>query len=166
MLIMISQYCSLILLLKERFGQPHKLTHAHMQALLNLPTSLNELSSLHSFNDSIETHIRALSSLGVPQDSYDSYGTLLVPIIVGKLPPKTWRNLHMGIEWTIDKLKSVVSREIRILETGLYTTDQSTNTINSPRATASFLEEYSLLPLWMQTVRKNVLCVISLPHHL
>ena len=25
-------------LLKERFGQPHELTNAHMQALLNLPT--------------------------------------------------------------------------------------------------------------------------------
>ena len=36
-------YDQSILLLKERFGQPHKLTNTHMQTLLNLPTPTNSL---------------------------------------------------------------------------------------------------------------------------
>lgn len=59
-------YDESLLLLKECFGQLHKLTNAHMQALLNLPTPVNSLPSLHAFIDSVETYIRALSSLGVP----------------------------------------------------------------------------------------------------
>ena len=71
-------YDQSILLLKERFGQPHKLTNVHMQALLNLPPPVNSLPSLLAFIDSVETHIRALSALRVSQESY---GTLLAPII-------------------------------------------------------------------------------------
>ena len=53
-----------------------------MQALLELPGPTNELSSLRMFYDSVEAHIRGLSMLGVPKESY---GTLLVPIVIAKL---------------------------------------------------------------------------------
>ena len=61
-----------------------------MQALIDLPSPSNSLSSLHEFYDSTEGYIRSLSSLG---KSEDSYGSLLVPIILGKLPPKVKQNL-------------------------------------------------------------------------
>ena len=82
-----NNYDQSILLLKERFGQSHKLINAHMQALLNLPPPVNSLPSLRTFIDSVETHIRALSALRVSQESY---GTLLAPIIIGKLHAETW----------------------------------------------------------------------------
>ena len=47
-------YEHLITLLKDRFGQPHKLVHAHMQALLDLPSPIDTLSSLETFYDAIE----------------------------------------------------------------------------------------------------------------
>ena len=79
-----------IALLKERFGQPQKIVNAHMQPLLFLPNPSNNMTSLRSFHDSVENHIRGLSALG---QSRDSYGTLLVPIILGKLPVETRRSL-------------------------------------------------------------------------
>ena len=72
-----------VTLLRERFGQPYKLVNAHMQALLGLPSAANTLPSLQLFHDTVENHIRALSSLG---KSPESYGDLLTPIIYGRLP--------------------------------------------------------------------------------
>ena len=80
-------------LLKERFGQSHKIVNAHMQSLLALPNPSNNLLSLRSFYDSVENHIHGLSALG---KSKDSYGALLVPIVLGKLPIETRRNLARG----------------------------------------------------------------------
>ena len=80
-------YTNSVTLLKERFGQTYKQVDAHLQALVDLPSPNNSLSSLREFHDATEGHIRSLATLGKPEDSY---GSLLVPIILGKLPPKTW----------------------------------------------------------------------------
>ena len=61
-----------------------------MQALLNLPSPANDKSSLQQFYDSMETHVRGLASLGKSQETY---GDLLVPIIIGKHPNNLKRNL-------------------------------------------------------------------------
>ncbi len=108
-----------VALLRERYGQPHKLVNAHMQALLDLTSPTNSLVALQLFHDSVESHIRSLSSLG---KSHETYGSLLVPIILGKLPTEIRRNLardHGNDEWTIDKLQDAVLKEIRILEMGI-----------------------------------------------
>ena len=101
-----------------------------MRALLDLPNPENEITSLQTFYDSIENHIRGLSSLG---QSQNSYGALLIPIILGKLPMETKRNLtreHSILEWTIDELRSAILKEIQILEQGLFVTS-STSHMNS-----------------------------------
>ena len=106
-----------------------------MQALLDLPSPNNSLASLQLFHNSTESHMRSLSSLG---RSNDSYGTLLVPII---LPTEIKKNLardHENREWTIDDLQSAILKEIRILELGI----QNTNTLISQLPaipTASFV---------------------------
>lgn len=133
-------YGQSISLLKERFGQPQKLINAHIQALLDLPSPTNDLPSLRLFYDLVENHIRGLSSLGVPKVSY---GTLLVPIIFGKLSVPTRRNLareHSDLEWTIDEVQAAVLKEIRVFESGLYNNDPSsyTSVPRTPPATASF----------------------------
>ena len=46
-------YQHLIDLLRDRFGQPHKLVAAHMQALLEIPKPTSTLTSLHVFHDTI-----------------------------------------------------------------------------------------------------------------
>jgi len=77
-------------LLKERFGQPYKQIDAHMQALTELRSPSATLTSLREFHDSVEGHIRSLASLGKSQESY---GALLVTIILGKMPAKIKQNL-------------------------------------------------------------------------
>lgn len=134
-----ANYSQSISLLRERFGQPNKIQNAHMQALLEIPSPINELTSLRLFHDSVEAHIRGLSSLGV---SKESYGALLVPIILGKLPIPTRKNLareHANLDWSIDELQAAILKEIRVLETGFYTSDQLSSTPSGSHSTASFL---------------------------
>lgn len=116
-----SNYEHSIALLKERFGQPYKQIDAHMQALIDLSSPSNSLPSLCKFYDSTEGHIRSLSSLG---KSEDSYGSLLVPIILGKLPAKVKQNLvraHGKKEWSITELQAGILNELYILEMGSQT---------------------------------------------
>ena len=110
-----------------------------MQALLEIPGPINELSSLRLFYDSVEAHIRGLSSLRV---SKESYRTLLVLIILGKLPVPTRKNLareHANLDWSIEALQAAFLKEIRVLETELYTSDQLSSTPRGSHSTPSFL---------------------------
>ena len=66
----------------------------------------------------IETCIRELESLG---QCSDTYGDLLVPIILEKLPGEVRGNLareHNGdAHWSLPDLRSLIGRKIRIMET-------------------------------------------------
>ena len=99
-----TNYAHAVDLLKGCYGQPGKLIRAHIQALLDTPKPVNKLTSLLSFHDTIEGHIRCLESLGKSSDSLE---TLLVPIMLGKLPEETKKNMsraHDSSEWTVDQL--------------------------------------------------------------
>ena len=61
-----------------------------MQALLDLAKPVYELSSLQAFYDTMENHVRGLDSLG---RSHETYGDLLIPIVLGKLPCDMRTNL-------------------------------------------------------------------------
>ena len=90
-----------------------------MQALLHIPKPVNSLPSLRLFHDSVESHIRGLTALGTSEDSYSA---LLVPIILGKLPSETRRNLartRTSLEWTLNELQASILTEIKVLESGL-----------------------------------------------
>ena len=128
-----ANYSHLVEILKERFGQTQKIVNAHMQSLLNLPTPRNTLTDLRALYDSIENHIRGLSSLEITPDSY---GALLIPITLGKLPADVRRNLareQNKSDWNIEELREALLREIRILEQGVFTS--TTDTL--PMMTAS-----------------------------
>ena len=86
-----SNYTEAIMLLEERFGQPHKIIDAHMQALLDLLSPSNSVTHLRRFYDKLENHIRGLEALG--KIKQETYGDLLVPIILAKLPTTIKNNL-------------------------------------------------------------------------
>ena len=89
-----------------------------MQALINLPTPSQSYSSLCEFHDAIESHNRSLASL---RKTKDSYGSLLVPIIIGKLPGKIKQNLvraHGKREWAVTELHSAIHNELYVFEMG------------------------------------------------
>lgn len=69
--------------------------------------------------------------------SEDCYTSLLVPIILGKLPTKTKQNLTQtngNKKWTITELQAVLLNELYIFEIGL----QSESCTDPPLLTASF----------------------------
>lgn len=86
-----------------------------MHALVNTLKPVNMSSSLRLFHDTVETHIRGLTTLE------NSYGALLVPIILGKFPQEVRRNLactHTDQTWTITALQEGILTELRVLESG------------------------------------------------
>ena len=85
-----ANYANSVRLLRERFGEPHTQIDAHMQVLIDLPGPSNTPSSVREFHDAIESHIRSLKALGRTEDPY---GSLLVTILLGKLPGKIKQNM-------------------------------------------------------------------------
>ena len=71
-------------LLQEQFGKKQSIISAHMQALLKLQSSENErFTDLRVIYDTIMVHIRGLESHGM---SLDNYGSLLIPVIISRMP--------------------------------------------------------------------------------
>ena len=157
---------------------------------MNLPNPKNEIKSLREFHDAIENHVHGLLALGW---STESYGALLVPMILGKLPADTRRCLareHSNLEWTIDELRASIAREIRVLEAGLcMPSPPAEDHQRPPMVTASFhtgatghvkklkcvfckgehlatqCDVISDQPKRMEVVKKEKLCYNCLGHH-
>ena len=105
-----ANYQQALCLLKERYGQKQKITAAYMQTLLQLPTPAYNIRELRVFYDKLETNIRGLESLGELQDTY---GNLLIPIILERLPSETRRHLardHGTGSWTFPSLRKALNR--------------------------------------------------------
>ena len=105
-------------MLQARFGQPAKIQRAHLRALVNLMKPNDTLPSLRKFLDTLESHIRELDALG---KKTDSYGDLLVCIVLDKLPADTLKNLpreHRVDEWCLDDLRRALFQELQVLESG------------------------------------------------
>lgn len=95
-------------ILRDHFGQPHKVINFHVQALLELPKPTNKLASLRLFYDTIESHVHCLHSLGKSPDSLE---TLLVPMILAKVPEETKKNMardHPANKWTVEELQAAI----------------------------------------------------------
>ena len=97
-------------LLKNRHGNPQLIISAHMKV-----TSDKHLTRLRKFTDNIESHVRSLQGLGIERKSY---GSLLAPIILERLPHQLKliisRNLKSEI-WDLDKILLLVNKELRVL---------------------------------------------------
>jgi hypothetical protein len=111
-------YESAVRLLKDRFADPQIIISSHMEELLNLPavSDIHKVSKIRQLYDSIETHIRSLRNLGIDSNSC---GSLLVPLIVSKLPEEmrliVAQNLEKN-EWNIDKLLCKFKLELEARE--------------------------------------------------
>ena len=80
-----ANYTEAIAILKKRFGNRQQVVSKHMDLLLELEgvTSLREFKRLRHLYDQVEGHVRSLKCLGITPESY---GTLLSPILMKKLP--------------------------------------------------------------------------------
>ena len=113
-----SNYDSAIRLLQDRFGKPQLIISVHMEELLKLPACTTEKStSLRFVYDKININIRGLASLGVRSEQY---GSLLIPIIMTKLPPDLRLRFARVTDkdvWEIEELMELVKREVEARET-------------------------------------------------
>ena len=89
-----------------------------MTSLLNISKPRQgDVISLRRFYDHLESYIRSLSALG---KNTDSYGSLLVPSLLDKMPAEVQMNLartHGNREWNLDELRKAILTEVEILET-------------------------------------------------
>ena len=110
-----------------------------MQALLDIASPANQLTSSQLFYDTMENHVRGLELLG---RSHESYRDLLVPIILGKLPHELRKNLareHDNPERKFQELRKAILKEVRILKAGAQLHD--TPYAVTPTITGSFLTQ-------------------------
>ncbi|XP_065902557.1 uncharacterized protein [Dysidea avara] len=100
-------------LLKQRFGKKQQIICAHMEELVKLSDCNNDRPhSLRSLYDHITVHIRGVEALEV---NSDQYGSLLIPIIMSKLPSEV--RLKVAREnqedvWQIKDLMKVLQTEV------------------------------------------------------
>ena len=133
-----SNYEHCVALLKERYGQEYKLVDAHMEAILQVFTPSNNLSSLQSFYDTLQNHIRALTALGTPPETY---GPMLTKVIQGKLPSEVKMRMardHYDSKWTHDTLLDGILKEIRIYEAGQHAGKFTASRTSPTTTTGSF----------------------------
>ena len=98
-------------ILEKRFGQKQIVINAHMEGLVKLsPVSCNHnLKRLGQLYHQVESHVGALQALGIDKDAY---GTLLVPLLLEKIP----MDLCLIISTKIDTLLQLFDNEIEARE--------------------------------------------------
>ena len=105
--------------LKLRFGGKQRIISAHMQSLLKLQDCPNEkVSQLRYIYDKINVHVRGLESLGMSQESY---GGLLIPIIMQQMPRDITIQVARKVTediWPIKEILEIIRNEIEAREIG------------------------------------------------
>ena len=126
-------YKRAINLLKERFGQKQVLINAHMDALLKIAVARNDVKKLRSLYDACEGYIHGLESLDVYPESY---GDLLIPIVMKKLPEEVRRIMlrsHDETTWTLADLRKQLQHEVETREkSSLGQSDKEVSAPNPP----------------------------------
>ena len=154
-----ANYQEAVALLQERFGETDKIIQAHMRALSNLPKPTNNASSLRHFYDTVESHIRGLSALGMSEESYSA---LLATSVHDKLPAETRQQMarsHPSQKWTLAELRLSVLTEIKVLEAGRIIDATVSSSGNVPTATASFYTGTSVRASRHREQGKPICCI-------
>ncbi|CAC5387479.1 unnamed protein product [Mytilus coruscus] len=115
-----------------------RLQNAYLQAMLELRAPQNNLLSLRSYYAKLEAYIRGLESLG---RSGESYGALLIPIILNKLLSEIQQHLaceNDSDNWELIDLRRGILKEITILEAGKRSSSFM-DSMQPTAMTASFL---------------------------
>ena len=121
-------YESAVKSLKDRFADPQIIISSHMEEFLNLPAvcDMHKVSKIRQLYDSIETHIRSLRNLGIDSSSY---GSLLVPLILSKIPEEmrlivarkiekmngTLTNCYVHSNWNLKQERDVTHSQNLVL---------------------------------------------------
>ena len=103
-------------LLKERFGKTQNLTNAYMESLSKIHAPSSDTKNLREFYDTCEANIRGLETLGVMTESY---GSLLIPILLKKIPEDIRCLIFRAdplADSSLDRLRLAIRQEIETRE--------------------------------------------------
>ncbi|XP_063436092.1 uncharacterized protein LOC134717532 [Mytilus trossulus] len=156
-----ANYYQAVSILRERFGQNHKITNAYIQNLMDLPAPRSNADSLRNFSDRIECSIRGLESLGTNESTF---GAILTPIIYNKLPSDVRKNITRdrgNDDWDIESLRTAIKREVCVQVAGQSTGQSNEDLEILP--TASFIAETFKGKNGKQSRKKCLFCEES--HH-
>ena len=112
-------YQAAIDILQQRFGKPQQIISVHMDELMKIPPrTVDKPSQLRYVYDKISVHTRGLASLGVDSKQY---GSLLIPVIMAKLPQEV--RIQVAREttkeiWEITDILNVILKEVEAREVG------------------------------------------------
>jgi len=109
-----ANYHQAVATLKKRFGSKQQIVNKHMDALLQVEcvTSSQNIRALRRLFDNISSHVRSLKSLGVEPESY---GSLLCPVLITKLPVDLQLIVSRKVsdsDWNLDPLMEVIEEII------------------------------------------------------
>ena len=109
-----ANYEQAVATLKKRFGSKQKIINKHMDAMLKIGSvsSCSDMRGLRHLFDQVSSHIRSLKSLDVGSDTY---GGLLCPVLVARLPPELQLIVSRNIsedDWNLDEILRVVEEEL------------------------------------------------------
>ena len=126
-------YDSAVEILEQRFGKTQQIISAHMEEILKLQPCLTDRPlSLRFLYDKLSVHVRGLSSLGV---SSQEYGSLLIPIIMSKLPNEIRLEIarkSTNEVWKIDELLDTIKGEVEAREASEAVKTQEVNVRKPP----------------------------------
>ena len=106
-------------LLEKRFGRKERIIFAHLQALLAIPppTTTPKAAPLRRLFDELQAHVRSLQTLGIDGATY---GVVLTPILLSRLPSQTrmeWARDAEGheqdLKWLLEFLRKEIERRER-----------------------------------------------------
>ena len=110
-----ANYKSAVELLKKRFDKKSAVQRAHVNELIQLSPVFKERDTRNLY-DSCEAHNRALKALGVSEESYSS---IVVPVIVEKLPESFRLTITRGtdfLQWSMEEMLDAFVRELELRE--------------------------------------------------
>ena len=114
-----ANYKGALEILQNRFAQKQVIINAHMDTLLNLEParSMGNIKTVRKVVDSVETHVRGLKALGIDSKQY---GTLLVPILMDKLPEELRLIIRRKYKDNFDLTELVEAAKLEIEAIGLH----------------------------------------------
>ena len=101
----------------RRIRKPQHIISAHMEEIIKLPACFGERpSALRYVYDKVDVNIRGLASMRVKSEQY---GSLLIPIIMTKLPQDLRLRVARETDkevWEIDELMALIKKEVEARE--------------------------------------------------
>ena len=113
-----ANYENAIEILRDRFAQRNIIVNSHMEPLLNLQKVFSEkdVKALRKLYDHIEINVRSLKSLCI---DFAQYGTLLIPMVMTKIPEEIRLQITKKIgkeNWELDQVLAYLKIELEAQE--------------------------------------------------